>query len=488
MNLRPKKCFVAGAMALLAGCATGPDFQPPAPPKSAAYAVADGAQTAAAAGPGGAAQRFSAQMEIPEQWWRLFQCAALDASVREALENSPTLAQALARLHQAREEYNAVAGATRYPAVDVSLAASRQQVNPAAMGLTSVPTPDPFTLYNASVSVSYVFDLFGRNRRALEAVKAEVDRRGYELDAARQTLAANVVLARIRQAETESRLAAARDVVAARRDQLDIAQKRFAAGGISGQELERQGVLFEQAQAALPALEQARGRILRQLAVYLGREPVATPEEDLDLEGLSLPAELPLSLPSELARRRPDVRAAEALWQRACANVGVATADLYPRLTLTASAGAQRTDIPDLLDKMNVWSVGGALLQPVFRGGALRAKKRAAVAAYDEAAAVYRETVLRGLQQVADALDAVAADARALASRAAAADHAKAALAVAERQLAEGGISRAAMLEEKVRWRQAELDRIEAQAARYADTAAQFHALGGGCEKDPPSH
>lgn len=487
MKMGRNMFVVVGAAGWLAGCATGPDFPPPAAPQAESYAVADGAQTAAAAGPGGAAQRFAAPLDIPEEWWQLFHCEALDAAVREALTNSPTLAQALARLRQAQEEYNAAAGSTRYPAVDASFAASRQKVNPAAMGITGVPTPDPFTLYNASVSVAYVFDLFGHNRRALEALQAEVDRRGYELAAARQTLAANVVLARIRQAELETRLAAAREIVAARRAQLDIAGKRLAAGGVSAQEFERQGLWYEQAQALLPALEQSRGRILRQLAAYLGREPVETPNESLDLEDLRLPEELPLRVPADLARRRPDIRAAEAVWHRACANVGVATADLFPKIVLTGSVGAQRTDIPDLLDKMNVWSVGGAVLQPIFRGGALRARKRAAVAAYDEAAAAYRDAVLRGLQQVADALDALATDAQALASRAAAAAHARAAVAIADRQLAEGGISRAAALEETVRWRQAELDRIEAQAARYADTAALFHALGGGWTEPKPA-
>ena len=195
---------------------------------------------------------------------------------------------------------------------------------------------------------------------------------------------------------------------------------------------------------------------------------------------MHLPEEVPLSLPAEVARQRPDIRAAEAVWHRACANVGLATANLYPQITISANLGSQRTDIGDLLEGVNVWSIGGDLMQPIFRGGELKAKKRSAVAAYDEAAAVYRQTVLRGLQDVADALDALESDARTLEARTAAANHAKVALDIAGRQREAGGISETAALDENVRHLQAEADRVQAQSARYADTAALFQALGGG--------
>ena len=472
---------VAAALAGSAGCATGPDFQPPAAPRSAGYGAAeDGGRTAEARGPGGASQRFDAALDVPAAWWELFGCAALDASVREALENSPTLAQASARLRQAQEEFNAAAGAARYPAADAGLSAARKKVNPEAMGMTGVPTPDPFSLFNASVSISYAFDFFGRNRRALEGLKAQVDLRTFELEGLRQTLAANVVLASIRLAEQERLLAVARDVAAARSEQRSIAEARCRAGGISALELERQELLWEQARALIPALENQRERLRRQLAVYLGREPADASRDSVDLDALRLPDELPLVVPSELARKRPDIRAAEAVWHRACANVGVATANLYPQIALSASLGSQTTDAADLLGSLNVWSLGADLMQPVFRGGELRARKRGAVAAYDEAAAAYRETTLRGLQEVADVLGALAADARTLESRIAAANHAKAGLEIATRQSAAGGIAPTALLDEKIRWLQTETERVQAQASRQADTAALFHALGGG--------
>jgi hypothetical protein len=231
---------------------------------------------------------------------------------------------------------------------------------------------------------------------------------------------------------------------------------------------------------SLPALENHEAQLRRQLAVYLGKEPGEVLPDGVELSALHLPDELPLRLPSELARRRPDIRAAEAVWHQACANVGVATANLYPQFTLSASLGSQTTDLGDLLNDLNVWSVGGALMQPIFRGGALRAKKRAAVAAYDEAAAAYRQTVLRGLQEVADVLGALEADARTMEAQAAVLERTASAQEIARRQNEAGGISRMVLLDETIRLRQAQSESARAQAARVADAAALFHALGGG--------
>ena len=479
MKRETTRVILAGALVLAAGCATGPDFKTPAAPASVNYEAGEDVRTAAARGPGGVAQHFNPAAEISGPWWEAFGSGDLNAAVQTALTNSPTLAQALARLRRAQEEYRAASGGLRYPEMEAGLSAARKKVNPEAMGMTGVPEPDPFSLFNASVSVSYAFDLCGKNRRTLEALKAQVDRRDIELGGARQTLAANVVLAHLRLAETEKRLTAAREVVAARQEQLNIARKRWEAGGISASDLELQGLALAQAQATLPSLEQQRGQLGRQLAVYLGREPAEAIQTPLDLDDLRLPEEVPASLPAEVAKQRPDIRAAEAVWRQACANVGVATADLYPRMALTASLGSQTTEAGDLLGSLNVWSVGADLMQPVFHGGELRAKKRAAVAVYDEAAAAYRETVLRGLQEVADALQALQTDARELAARSDAANHARVVLDTATKQQEEGGLSQAALLDAKIRQLQAEGERISAQAARLADTAVLFHALGG---------
>ncbi len=470
--------LVPAALAGLLGCAVGPDFHRPQPPEASGYAQAEA--TVAASGPGGAAQRFSAGADLPRQWWSLFHSEPLDRMVRRGLENSPTLAQARARLVQAQEELKAQAGADRYPAVDASLAATRQKIDLAALGETSVPNPGPFTLYNASVSVSYTLDLFGGNRRALEGLAAKVDYQRFELEAARQTLAGNIVLGAIRQGSLQAQAATLAALQTAQERQLAITGARFQAGGVSALDVQNQALLLEQTRAMLPPLVKQRAQIDHQLAVYGGQGPGDGRNEALDLATLHLPETLPQSLPSALARQRPDIRAAEALLHQASAAVGVATANLYPQITLSGSLGSERTSAGDLTSGFNIWSLGGNLVQPLFHGGALRARKRSALAAYDEAAAGYRQSVLQGFQEVADSLSALDADARTLAARAAVTDHARAASGIAGQQYRLGGISELALLDAQRQRLQAELNQITAQADRYADTAALFQALGGG--------
>ena len=473
--------------AALAGCTVGPDFPQPEVSTAPTYlAETPPVQTIAIPGPGGDPQHFNADQEIPAQWWSLFGSKALDRLVRGALAESPTLAQAKARLTRAQEDLNAQAGTTFFPQVDAHLAVDRKQINPAALGIANVPNPGPFTLYNASVSVSYALDLMGGKRRSLEGFAATVDYQQFELEAARQTLAANVVNAVIRQAALRAQLSKLRDLVAAQSQQLVIIEARYKQGGIAALDLQNQSLILEQTRAALPPLEKRLVQINNQLAVYLGREPATAEIDQFELDSLHLPAELPLSLPSALARQRPDIRAAEALWHAASAHVGVATANLYPQITLSASLGAQQTRPEDLVRDLNVWNLGGNLMQPIFRGGELRARKRSALAAYEEAAAVYRQTVLQGFREVADTLSALDADARTLKPRVSAANHARATYAIAQKQYEAGGISHLVLLDAQRQLLQTEFDTVQAQADRYTDTAALLHALGGGWWNAPP--
>jgi NodT family efflux transporter outer membrane factor (OMF) lipoprotein len=471
----------AAIVGMLAGCAVGPDFRRPEPPASSTYvAGAQPSGTVAAKGPGGSPQRFEPGADIPSEWWSLFRSESLDRRIRIALEENPTLAQARARLAQAREDFNARAGATQYPAVDAGISVKRQKLNLASLGVSNVPEPGPFTLYNASISISYALDLFGGNRRALESLGAKVDYRRFELEAARRTLAANVVNAAIRQASLRARIGIVQDLLEAQGRQFAITEDRYKAGGVSALDVRNQNMLLDQTRALLPPLGRQLAQVTHQLAVYMGREPAESAIDEFNLDALHLPEEVPLSLPSSLARKRPDIRAAEALWHQACANVGVATADLFPKITVSGSLGSQRTDSGELLNGVNVWSIAGNLMQPIFRGGELRARKRSAVAAYDEAAAVYRQTVLQGLQEVADTLSALDMDARTLQVRADAAGHARAGYGIARQQYLLGGISHLALLDAQRQLLQSEFDRVQAQADRYADTAALLHALGGG--------
>lgn len=452
--------------ATLAGCRAGSDFKQPPDPVSPAYL------------PGSPAA--AAESAMPTPWWSVFQSEALDRLVQEALSNNLSLAQARARLDQARETLTAQTGATLVPALDARLSASRQKTDPASMGITQIPAPSPYNLFNASVSVSYTLDWTGKNRRLLEGLKAGVDYQSFQLQAARQSLAANVVNAALRQAAVERQTVLMREMISLQSNQVAIARDLHAAGGLSAQEVEQQRLLLAQTQALLPALERQSGHLARILAVYLGREPAQAPAASLELAAVHLPDTLPLVLPSTLVRQRPDIRAAESLWRQANANVGVATANLFPQFTLSAALGSQRSDIADIVDGMNIWNLGGNIMQPLFRGGELRARKRAALAACEEAAAFHRQTVLQGLQEVADTLQALDTDARTVSARAEAVRHAQTRFEIASRQQAAGGISRLALLDIRRQSIQTAMEQVQAQADQLTDITALFHALGAG--------
>lgn len=474
----------AACVLMLAGCTVGPDFHAPAAPGTVAYTRdATPASTAAAAGPGGAAQAFVAAQHAPRAWWTQFGSPALDRLVDAALTASPTLDAARAKLVQARENYNAQAGATLYPSVDLKLSGTHEKTDLSAFGITAVPNPPPFTLYDASVSVSYVFDLFGANRRALEATLAQVDYEAYELEAARLTVAGNVVSAAVRRASLRQQIELTQRLIDAQTRQLEIMDARLAAGGAAEIDVRSQRTLLAQTRATLPPLATQLAQADHQLAILLGVAPSSTQyETQLDalmLDALHLPDTVTLTLPSTLARERPDIRAAEALLHQASANVGVATANLYPQITLSASVGSERTHIEDVVNGLNIWNFGLGLTQPIFHGGELRAQKRASEAAWDAAFADYRQTVLQALQQVADTLDALQGDAQALQSLDEAAREAQANATVATARYAAGGVSEFSLIDTQRQALQTSLDRTRAQADRLADTAALYQALGG---------
>ncbi|MCL2829886.1 MAG: efflux transporter outer membrane subunit [Betaproteobacteria bacterium] len=497
-------CASLALLLALGGCAVGPDFREPDPPAAGRYtagATPESTVSAApgkeAAQPGAAAQKFIPAAEAPAQWWTLFESPALDTLVADALANSPSLEEASARLRQAEEILNAERGAREAPAIDAGAGISRLQPTPAALGLPEdLIELKPFTLYNVSVNVSYTFDLFGANRRQLESLAAQTAYRRFELEGARLTLAANIVTAALRHAEARARIVIAENLLRAQERQRDIVETRQAAGGASLLDLRRQRLLVAQTAASLPPLYQERERLTHQLAIYLGQPP-ATAEEGAEantlsrrldairLEDLHLPAELPLTLPSALARQRPDIRAAEELWHQASAEVGVATARLFPNITLSGNLGSERTRSGDIASGINVWSIGLNLMQPIFHGGELQARKRSAVAAHEAAAAVYRQTVLHGLQEVADSLRALENDALALRARNEALEEARSSWQVAEQRYHAGGISQLDLLDAERQRLQSELDRITALSGRYLDTAALLQSLGGGWWNTP---
>jgi len=476
--MRTNPLLLATAAALLAaGCAVGPDFRVPDAPTDARYT--SGPQPLQMPAAGHATQTLVSG-DVPTQWWTLFGNPQLDETIRLALDNSPTLTQARARLREAQENLAARTGATQFPQVDAKLNATRQQVDLTSVGITQFPSPGPFTLYNASVQVSYALDLFGGQRRELEGLRAAVDYQRYELEAARLSLAANVATTAIREAGLRAQLADTVAIAQAQQRQLGIMQQRLKVGGVARVDVQRQQSELAQTQALIPGLSQQVDAARHQLAVYTGQTPASAQLPEFRLEDLRLPETLPVSLPSELARRRPDIRAAEALLHQASADIGVATANLYPQITLTASGGTQQMRIRDLFSSMNVWSLAAGVVQPVFHGGELRAQKRAKEAAYEQSLGAYQQAVLQGLQNVADTLRALDADAGTLQARTDNAQQTRDTLAIVSEQYRLGGVSQFTVIDAERQARQAALDLSQARAARLADSAALMQALGGG--------
>lgn len=472
---------------MLGGCAAGPDFEPPAAPAAARYTETPMPERieAVPAVAGGEGQWFTSSgtedLLQGKPWWTLFRNAALDRLIEQALANSPTLAEAEARLRQAQEEYLARAGTARYPTVDASVSAARQQVDFETMGITTIPSPPPFTLYNASVGVSYTFDWFGASARALEGLQAAAEIKSCQWEAARQTLAGNIVAVVVREASLRDQIGALEAMAEAQQEQLAILDARRTLGGVSDADVQSAKSALSDTQARLPALHRQRQSARHQLALYLGQTPGEAALPSFHLADLKLPETLPLTVPSELVRQRPDIRAAEAALHQASANVGVATANLYPRLMLGGNFGSASLNGEKLFaDGFNLWNLGVGVTQPLFRGGELRAYKRASEAAFDAAAAGYRQTVLLGFQNVADVLRALENDALALKARSDAADEALATYRLMEARHRLGGVDQWTVLDAERRYRQALLAQIQSAADRYADTAALFQAMGVG--------
>jgi NodT family efflux transporter outer membrane factor (OMF) lipoprotein len=466
--------------AAVAGCAVGPDFKQPEAPKTNSYtSAALPEETVSTPGRAGAAQRFMAGEEIPAQWWTLFHSEPLDRLIRQALADSPSLAAAQARLRQAQENLRAEVGAVS-PSVDAKLSAQRQRFSPAAIGQPNAPST-VFNLYNASVGVSYTFDVGSGWRRELEAMRAQVDYQGFQLEGAHLALTANIVTTAVKEASLRAQMQALQEIEALQQKELDITENQFKLGGARRSDVLAQRAQLLQTRATLPPLEKELALTRHQLAVLAGKFPGETDLPEFTLETLELPQQLPVSLPSVLVRQRPDIRAAEALLHHASAQVGVATANLYPRITLSGSYGTQANSTADLFGPATgIWNVGASLLQPLFHGGELTARRRAAVAAYDQTVAQYRDTVLHAFQNVADTLRALEVDARALKLQTEAVSVARDTFDLTHKEFTLGAANYLSLLNAERQYQQARISLVQSQALRYADTAALFQALGGG--------
>lgn len=464
------------------GCAVGPDFHAPAAPESTRYTEKPlPAKTVSIKGKGGKAQYFQAgqtAQNLPEEWWKLFHSNALNALITQGLANSPTLDAAEAALRQAQETWRSNVGSGLFPTITAQLGASREQGNNTNIGVEQARL---FNLYNASANVSYNLDVFGGTRRYLEQLHAAVDYQQFQWEAARLTLTANIVTTAVAEASLRAQISATEELIRSQSDTLQIVQKQFRLGGASQTDVLSQQTLLAQTRATLPPLQKSLEKFRHSLAVLVGLPPGEAHLPVFHLNDLSLPQRLPVTLPSQLVQQRPDIRASEALLHQASAAVGVAIANRLPQFPLTATYGYSSNQLhqwfnPDAL----FWSIGGQITQTIFDAGALKAKQGAAVAAYDQAAAQYRQVVLQAFQNVADSLYAIEVDAQALKAQVAAEKAARALFVLTQRQYKLGAVNYLDSLVAERAYQQTRIARIQAEAARYSDTAALFQALGGG--------
>jgi NodT family efflux transporter outer membrane factor (OMF) lipoprotein len=465
---------------LTSGCAVGPDFKQPEAPKTSSYTAETlPDRTSSVPLALGEAQHFTPDQDIPDKWWSLFHSKDLDEVIKRAIADSPSLAAAQAALRQAQEYYIAGQG-SYYPAVDANVSAVRQKNSGAATRQVNADTR-PFTLYNASVSVSYSLDLFGGLRRELESLKSQVDYQTFLLEGTYLALTANIVTEAVREASLRGQIMAIKEISDVQEKQLALVQRQFDLGAVSRSDVLAQKAVLAQTRATLPPLVKELDFSRSRLSVLSGRFPSDAGLPEFDLDKLKLPQDLPVSLPSQLVRQRPDIMASEALLHAASAEVGVATANLYPDITLNGTYGSKAIGAGDLFGaNAAFWSLGAGLLQPIFRGGELSAMRRAAIAAYDFAEANYRETVLLAFQDVADVLRALDADALTLKAQADAEAAARESLDLTREQFRLGSANYLSLLNAQRQHQQARITLVQAQAQRLADTAALFQALGGG--------
>ena len=462
----------------LAGCTLGPDFVRPEVAADAGYSTHNLTTTARAdIDAGGAAQRLIAGMDIPGQWWTLFRSPELNALVEEALRANPDISAAQAALRQANEQVY-VDQASLFPVLNGNLSKTRQKVSGTTSGTASSPI---LTLSSASLSVSYAPDVFGGTRRQIESSTAQAEYQRFQLEATYLTLSTNVVNTAVSLASLRDQIAATGQIIQLQSDQLDLLQAQRRLGAIADTDVLTQQTALAQTRATLAPLQKQLAQTRNQLMAYLGRFPNQDKGERFNLASLHLPQELPVSLPSAIVEQRPDVRSAQAQLHEASANIGVAVANQLPQFSITGSLGSTVASGSTLFSAgSGVWSLAGAIAQPLFDAGALEHRKRAAVAAYDQSAAQYRGTVLAAFQDVANVLRALEADAEALKQQVAAEQSAQASLALVQAQYRLGAVAYINLLTAQQTYQNTVLTRVQAQAVRYSDSAALFQALGGG--------
>lgn len=479
-ELRIKGGAACLTLSLLTGCAVGPDFLPPAAPDVTGYTKEPLKASSASAGSGlGQDQSFAEGLDIPGQWWELFHSRALNDLVEDALKHNPGLDSAQAALRVAYQTAEAQKGAF-WPQASGSFTAYTTRVATQVSPPGSTASPY-LRLYTPALDVGYVPDVFGLVRREVEAAEATTALQQYSLEATYLTLTSNVVAAAIQEASLRGQIEATKKIVKIETELLNLLRRQEALGQVAMADVMLQEAALAAAEQLLPPLDKALAQQRDLLTALAGRYPSDEIAEKFTLGSLKLPKELPVSLPSAVVEQRPDVKAAEAGLHSASAAVGVAIANRLPVINLTATLSTSATDLGMLFTGPTTgWLATAAVAQPLFDGFSLYHKQKAAEAAYDQAEASYRSTVITAFQNVADTLRAIQNDARELKAAVHSEEAALKSLNIVRKQAELGQVNLLAILQAQQTYLTAAVTRVQAQAARYADTVALFQALGGG--------
>jgi NodT family efflux transporter outer membrane factor (OMF) lipoprotein len=490
---------IAAAMAaatVLASCAVGPDFSAPTAPESEGYTKERLKPTASAPVQDGAAQRFRNGFDVEGQWWRLYRSPGLNALIRRALDANPSLQSAMASLRNANEMTYAQQGKF-FPLVQAGFLPSRQSQSSALAPVLSASNPtfpvlpgpaqqitNPFNLVTSQLTVAYTFDIWGQNQRTVESLQALSDAQHFQVEAAYITLTSNVVVAAIAEATLRAQIRSTEELIRSATTILKAVRDQFNNGGASRADVALQEANLAALEATLPPLRKQLSVQRDLLAALLGVPPSEQPPETFTLAQLRLPVDLPVSLPSALIEQRPDVRAAEEQLHSASALVGVSIANQLPNITIAANRGYTAADLAAMttyFQHFNLfWTVAGSATQTLFDGFTLQHEKRAAEAAYDQAAWNYRVAVIAAMQNVADALHAIQNDADALKAARANERAWKISLDLTLDQFRAGSVNIVALLNAQQNYQTAVIAMVIAEGNRLTDTAALFQALGGG--------
>lgn len=479
---------------MLSSCAVGPRYHKPTAPPNAGYSPTPlPGSSVSAAVHGGEVQHLIAGRDLRAEWWQAFQSPPLNALIAKAFKANPTIAVAQAALRQAQELVYAQRGFF-FPAIDALYQAERHKVagnnysseqpgiqaNGDNLTTNGKNKPLYYTFHTASLTVSFVPDVLGSNRRQVESLDAQADAQRYALEATYITLASNVVAAAIQEASLRAQLAATRHIIDTETQSLQILREQFRLGYAMRIDVAAQEAALAQVAATLPPLQKALEQTRDLIRALTGSLP-GDGAETFELDALQLPQELPVSLPAKLIEQRPDIRAAEAQLRSANAQLGVAVAAMLPQFSITGGAGGTADQIPWMFRTGGTfWNIVGDVSQPIFAGGTLLHRERAASAALKQAAAQYQNTVTTAYQNIADTLHATLSDAKALAADVEAEDAARVTYDLTRRQMEVGYVNYLTLLNAEAAYSQALLNRVQAQATRFGDTVALFQALGGG--------